>query len=130
VSLKKLTFLLAFGGLAACESLTGTNVCNAIDRPALVITVRDAATGAPTASNSRTIVSKHGGATDTVMVAANAALDAEPISAFDVPGTYDVRVDKPGYATWLDSGVVVSQDKDQRCQPVTVSLRADLQRQP
>jgi hypothetical protein len=130
VNYKPLTPVLAFAGLAACGSLTGNNVCNAVDRPALIITVRDAASGGPTASNSRTIVARHGGATDTVIVAADATLDAEPVSAFDEPGTYDVRVNKIGYATWLASGVVVAQDKGQLCQPVTVSLRADLERQP
>jgi hypothetical protein len=105
------------------------HVCNAIGSPALVIRVRDAASRVPTASNSPIIVSKHGGATDTMIVAANAALDAGPMSAFDQPGTHDPRVDKSGYATWLASGVVVSQDDDQRCRSVTVLLRADLQRQ-
>ena len=130
MNLKVWASLLTFGGLAACGSLTGNNRCNAIEKHALVITVRDAGTGAATASNTRTVVTKQGGATDTSIVGTSATLDDLAIDAFDVPGTYDVQIDKPGYVTWSVNGILVSADRNDPCHPATVYLRADLQRQP
>lgn len=130
MNLKSLASLLMFGGLASCGSLTANNRCTAIEKHAIAITVRDAATGAPTASNTRTIVTKRGGAVDTVLVGTTGGLDSMQILAFDVPGTYDVQIDKPGYVTWSASGIIVPVDKDEPCHPVTVSLTANLQRQP
>src|SRR5690242_13429709 len=112
--------VLALSGLVACGSLTGNDRCNAIEVYAIVITVHDAATGAPIASDTRTIVTKHGGPVDTLFVGTGAGLDTEQILAFDVPGTYDVQIDKPGYATWSAVGIIVSADKAQPCHPGTV----------
>jgi len=128
--LKTSARFLALTSLAACGSLTGSDRCNAIERFALAITVRDATTGVPTASNTRTIVTQHGGAIDTLVVGLSTGLDAQEINAFNVPGTYDVQIDKPGYVTWSATGIIVSVDKADPCHPATVSLRADLQRQP
>ena len=110
--------LLMFGGPAGLRIPTCNNRCNAIEKHALVITVRDAGTGAATASNTRTIVTKQSGATDTLIVGTSAALDDQEIYAFDVPGTYDVQIAKPGYITWSAYGILVSTDRSDPCHPV------------
>lgn len=120
---KLLSPVLALVGL----SLSGCNVigitCPLIGSDAIIVEIRDAATGAPAAAGA-TLIVRQGTYADTVQggPAASATLSA----ASERAGTYDVLVRKPGYQDWTQENVTVRRaGACDRLDPVR--LQAELQ---
>ncbi|HEX2095208.1 MAG TPA: carboxypeptidase-like regulatory domain-containing protein [Longimicrobiaceae bacterium] len=108
--------------LAACPGnpLDGT-VCTADLRPAILVEVRDARTGA-SALTGATVVARNGSAYDSVTVR-----DPQVSSvglAHELPGTYEVVVRRDGYREWKRSGVRVEKDE---CHVITARVEAVLE---
>lgn len=107
---------------AACTS--GDVVCLAVAYPSLLITVRDATTGATITAGSTIIVTaRDGSAADTVAVPDIAAANGMPASVELGAGTFDVVVRRPGYREAVRQAVNVPIGGNRRCRdPVTQSL--------
>lgn len=117
--------LLALG-LAGCGDgggLTDGVVCPAVVRPALEVSVTDAATGAglvPGATGQWAA----GGRTGSLE---EVDLAARFLTAFGPAGRYRLTVQHPGYAAWVRDDVRVPGGP---CGPETVALDARLTRFP
>lgn len=118
-------FGVAAATVIACGS--PTDVCVAIPVSAVAVHVRDARTGAFSASNTTLIASSVGYA-DTVSYGPIPTADSLPLRAGNRPGTYSLLVRKPGYRDWGRSGVTV-REAAPPCggRPVTVELDAVLE---
>jgi hypothetical protein len=91
------------------------------------VTVRDSATGAFIAAGAAVTAKRRGevGFPDSVALPNEPRFNAESISLGIAPGTYDVVVQKPGYAAWMRTVNV----NDGGCSPETVAVESRLQRQ-
>jgi hypothetical protein len=123
---KAILFIVLVAG-AACGSDNTPTVCDARDVPAIWLTVRDAQSGVFIGSHATVIVTRHGGATDTLVKPV--AGDSDRAFIGDLPGTYDLIVKNGGYADWLKGNIVV-QATDGGCHPITIDVEADLQKLP
>lgn len=112
-------------GLSAC-GIFDPGVCTTEARPAIIVEVRDALSGAPAAAGAQGYVEE--GAFRAELVGPLPAQPGEEGLRFFGPeeraGTYRVTVEKPGYQQWRREDVRVSRDE---CHVRTVHLRADLQ---
>jgi hypothetical protein len=115
---------------AGCSSGYG---CAAVEEYAVEVEVRDAATGEP-AADGATGTLRDGGYTETMRVGgwlyapdvpAGTGVGTTLVGAMERPGTYTVRIEKPGYEPWERRGVRVTSDV---CGVNVVQLRADLRR--
>jgi hypothetical protein len=118
--------LSAAVSLTACRELSTTEGCPPVALlPAVQVEVRSATSGAALASGSTGVVrdgayvdslrpfASHG---DTLM-----SLGAAP----NRPGTYDVTVEHPGYASWHESAVEVAANACGVGQPVRLEARLE-----
>ena len=112
---------MACGG-GGGESLTPQ--CTAILIPAVRLTIRDSVSQTIINSQSTVISTRRGDPPDTIV---NSPLI--PTEMGDHPGTYDLLVKSAGYSDWTRSGIAVA-GTDGGCHPVTISVEAELQRQP
>lgn len=110
---------------SACSSASTSPICTQELRPALMVYVKDSLTNTGTASGA-SLVAREGTYKDSV-----AFPDGRPElnglnlnAAGERAGTYEVAVSKPGYATWIKSGVRVTKNE---CHVNTVQLTALLQ---
>lgn len=111
--------------LGACGSLLPVEnvICTTSVEPGLEIQVRDARTGAPAAAGV-VAIARDGAYTDTLRVAGwngppGDSTATTVAGASERPGTYDIRIQKPGYRAWERTGVRV---RDDECHVVTVRL--------
>ncbi len=113
--------LTAAALLSACDT---TGACDLSVHAGIVVEIRDAATDAPLAATARGAV-RDGAYVDSLKPAGieNFTL-ARRAAAYERPGTYEVEVVHPGYATWQRIGVVV---RPGGCHVQTAMLRALLQ---
>ena len=104
--------LLACGALAGCHNpfAGGGYSCPAMIRPAIVVVIRDARTGAPLANDARGAV--HDQAyVDSLIPYEGRDTGAGPLllisrrAADERAGSYYVEVNHPGYRTWSLAGV-------------------------
>lgn len=111
--------VLIGAGLASCtESVVA---CTDELRFSVVVNVVDSVTALNAAPGATLIVQKQDGEVEGTMQGPTAF---PQLFAGDDPGTFDVSVSKPNYATWTRNDVVVSAD---RCgKPNTVTLLAKL----
>lgn len=108
--------------LAACQDVALSLVCPDTAQPAVVVGVLDANTRAEAAAESQGWFTV-GTTTDSLRHAVR--IEGVPqLFAFGPPGVYQVRVQRPGYADWVQGGVVVQEGQ---CGPATVHLQATLQ---
>ena len=96
-------------GVAACHNPFGGGYsCPAYIKPAIVVTIRDASTGAPLATAARGAVHDVG-YIDSLTPHAGIGPDLKILvsrrAADERPGTYFVEVKHPGYRPWTLSGV-------------------------
>lgn len=84
-----------------------TKYCNLLSFNALDVSIVDAKTGRPAASNA-TITWTIGSFHDSLTVANTPAADKSVSEIDGVAGTYDVVIRKPGYAYWRKTGILVS----------------------
>ena len=83
-------------------------VCPQIASPGVAVEVRDAATGALTASGSK-LVAQSGTYADSMSFPANQPdADAQHLTGAYRAGVYTLIVTKTGYQTWIKTNVVVS----------------------
>lgn len=115
------TRLLLVGALAlsSCDAVFPRN-CTAEAIPAVEVIILDAATGAPAACDAL-LVARDGAYVDSVSVrrwfglapgdTTNVCRVYQTLNqleaAYERPGTYSLRVEKPGFAPWERSGVRV-----------------------
>jgi hypothetical protein len=119
-ALAPLVALIICGG---CSSATETEPCLAINSSlALVVKVTDARSDAYIASGA-TLKWRQGTrqGTGTLYVTSQTP-DASPFLVGGAPGTYDILVEKQGYAPYSQSVVVPGN----RCGPLAVELTAKL----
>ncbi|MCC7002932.1 MAG: carboxypeptidase regulatory-like domain-containing protein [Gemmatimonadaceae bacterium] len=100
--------------------------CNFVGYPAISVSVRDAATGAPIAAGS-TLVLVDGSFVDSVTVPED-ALDQNSMPlvtphSIERPGRYQVTVRRAGYQDWRRSDVLVREGD---CNVFTLNLTARL----
>jgi hypothetical protein len=127
-----LLIVVLVGLVASCsseKSATAVSACPDVLKFAVAVDVRDAKTGLPAGTGGVLYGAHHIGTTAYVDSSRTVTADGLTIYAGAVAGTYDLRLQVPGYATWTDSGVVVRpEDADGACgTPVQVHLQASLQ---
>jgi hypothetical protein len=93
------------------------------------VDVRDAQTGHPAGTGGVLFGTHQIGTTTYVDTGRAVTPDGLTIYTGAFAGTYDLRLQVPGYADWIDSGVVVRpEDANGACgTPVQVHLQATLQ---
>jgi hypothetical protein len=100
--------------------------CRGSIEPAVVVVIRDAATGTPLAQRAWGVV-RDGLYTDSLRPNQSETADQATLfsrrAADERPGTYDVEVRAEGYRTWQTRGVRVGRDA---CHVRTVVLHARL----
>ncbi len=109
---------------AACGDSSGP-VCLPVERLAVEVEARDAQTGALRADSARG-VAQDGTFTDSLLIVRYEGADIVPAAlggAYGRPGTYTLRIERPGYQLWDTAGVRVIADE---CGPITVHLLARL----
>jgi hypothetical protein len=118
----KIPVLLALClALAACQDVSLSLVCSQNPQPSVVVGVLDAGTRLSATSESSGWFTV-GGVTDSMRHAVR--IEGVPqLFAFGPPGVYEVRVQRPGRADWVQSNVVV---RNGQCGPSTVQLEAVL----
>jgi hypothetical protein len=96
--------LVALGWIAgSCSSEILTGKCTAPAPRSVVVTVRDSVTGKAAADNAiGTLVGA--GVNDTLF-----HVDSLTLEGGTLLGTFTVRIDKPGYLTWIANDVMVTQ---------------------
>lgn len=106
--------LIAFG----CQK-SATEVCTDQVTLSLSMTVKDSVSGAlvPNA----VLLATMGAIKDSVVIGSN--VEAYPVAlAWGAPGTYDVSVRSPGYATWTSTATVTVGDaKCGRLAPLAIT---------
>lgn len=121
ISLLAAAFLSSFA-LAACSGID--DACDAFLRTAIRLQVRDLATGMSIAANTRVIAARREGGTDTLPLPGMPPTDSSVFEVGDLGGTYDLLVQKPGYAEWKQTVSVPSGG----CHPAqTIDVTAKLQ---
>lgn len=124
-------FALTFLSLGGCHNpFAGGYACPAVVSPAIVVEIRDAATGAAVANGARGAV--HDGTyVDSLTPYESIGLDPSGLfsrrAADERPGTYSVEVNHPGYRTWTATGVRASAGT---CGVQTRRISASLQPAP
>ena len=93
----------------------------------LAVEVRDAVTGEPAAAGATAMI--RDGSYEEMLLVGGVPFPPPPDAvimsgAWERPGTYDIKVEKPGYTTWSRSGVEVTHDD---CHVLTVRVLADLE---
>jgi len=118
----RVALLAAMLVCGACTSATETEPCPAIYSLALVVKVTDARTGAYIASGA-TLKWRYGTLQGTGNLYVTSEVpDASPFVAGSWPGTYDILVEKEGYAPYSQSVVVPGN----RCGAMGVNLTVKL----
>jgi hypothetical protein len=108
--------------LAACNDQALSVVCPDEAPPAVVVGVVDVNTRVSAASESYGWFTVFG-VTDSLRHGVR--VEGVPqLFAFGPPGVYQVRVQRPGHADWVQSNVVVHEAL---CGPATVQIEATLQ---
>lgn len=114
--------------VGACDILPPD--CSTSVEPAIVVFVREIATGESAAAGARGAV-RDGAYTDSLRPFMYAGADPASLLSFraadERPGTYEVTILKDGYAPWVRSGVRVTRGT---CHVNTVTLDAFLERMP
>lgn len=108
--------------LAACNDVALTVVCPREQQPSVVVGVIDPGTGESVAAESNgwfTVA----GVTDSLRHAVRAE-GVPQLFAFGPPGVYQVRVQRPGHAEWVQRNLLVESAE---CGPATVRLMVTLQ---
>ncbi len=109
---------------AACGDSAGA-VCPPVETLAVEVEVRDAQTEEFRADSARG-VAQDGTYTDSLMIVRYDGADMVPAAlggAYGRPGTYTLRIERPGYQPWDTAGVRVIAGE---CGPITVHLLARL----
>jgi hypothetical protein len=120
--------------LAGCGSMNAGYGCAGVLLPGIEVTVVDARTGAYAAEGAVGAIDD-GAYSETLRVWGHIASPSVPVQlvattlagADERPGTYAIRIEKPGYSPWERSGVRVTKGL---CNVNTVRLRAELQPLP
>lgn len=99
-------------------------VCTAILKPGIVLTIVDGATGTPIEGEA-TVVATEGSYSETVSLPSIPPAPGHAVLAFERAGTYRVEVHAVGYLPWVMSSVHVSRDD---CHVETVALTSRLTR--
>ena len=133
--LQELIVAAALLAACSCGGNTIEEACPAILIPAVSIRIADAVTGALIARGARMILLDEGTAhADPIGVPDNPGNDSVIVSAGQGPATYDLTVEKPGYETFLMTGIVVQPAAGRagtEChQPTQVSLLVPLHLTP
>lgn len=101
-------------------------VCPGVAKPAIVAYVTDYVSGAPIASGA-TLVLQEGAFVDSASFpSGQPGLDAQALAtprSYDRPGSYLVRVSRPGYSTAIVVSITVGSDG---CHALTQTLNASL----
>lgn len=109
--------------LAGCDF--GNPICPAVVEPAVIVEVRNAVTDDPEAENADGMLID-GEYTDSLRVTEETD-DGIPVAlagGFGRAGTYTVRVEKPGFRTWMREDVDVDEGE---CGSETERLTARIQ---
>jgi hypothetical protein len=107
--------------LAACDDSATSVVCPGDAGPSVVVSVLDAQTGQSVtaqASGTWTV----GTVSDSLRHYPEAG-GGMVLAAFGPPGTYEVRVVRPGHEDWIASGIQVSAGQ---CGPARANVTATL----
>lgn len=105
---------------SGCDGVTDGTACTLEARAGVTVDIRDSISNADVSSGAR-IIAKDGVYADTV----NSGGAGFPVGlAYERSGTYTVTVEKNGYRTWSQGGVVVTKDQ---CHVQGVSLVARMQ---
>jgi hypothetical protein len=93
--------------VASCGGTTLEEACATILIPPVDVRIGDAVTGALIARGARVILQEQGTShADTVGIPDNPGNDSVIVAIGQGPGTYDLRVEKPGYETASITGIV------------------------
>ena len=101
--------LLPLSLLGSCGIIDPV-VCPADVTPAVEVQVRDARTGAP-AAHGAVATAQDGSYTDTLEIVGwtgsppDSTTAITMAGAYERPGTYTVRITKPGFQAWQQTGV-------------------------
>lgn len=118
----QILFTLSFPlSLTGCDSVLGP--CEHETRPAIVVEVRDAVTGAYAASGATGWIERRSIRTDLVRYHHDGNT-VFSLAAWGGEGKYTVTVQKPGYADWVRRDVSVDANA---CGPQTTKVVAQLQ---
>lgn len=107
-------------GLAACSDSATSVVCPATPGPSLVVHVVDARSGASVSEQASGWWTS-GAMADSLRHLSSGA--SVVLAAFGPPGTYQVRVVRPGHADWVADDVVVGRGQ---CGPARLEFTATL----
>lgn len=127
--LRRLFPVLAVAPLVGGCNLSPTETaCTADIRPAVEVTIRDAATGEYIAAQAA-VSATDGAFRDTLRLSSGRRVEGVMVwqaraGAHERPGTYRVEVTAPGYAPWVRENV---RARDGECHVGTVRLDARLQ---
>lgn len=105
----KTPFLLPLALLGSC-GLVDPVLCTTDVTPAVEVQVYDARTGAP-AAHGTVATARDGSYTDTLEITGWTSTPIDSTTAlvvagaYERPGTYTVRISKPGYQLWERTGV-------------------------
>jgi hypothetical protein len=116
--------------LAGCSNPGARYYCPAVVTPAVVVEIRDAATGAPLANGAKGAV--HDGAyVDSLTPYEGIGPDPNTLislrAADERPGNYAIEITHAGYRTWTVAGV---RAVDGACGVITRRISASLARAP
>lgn len=112
--------VLLCAALSACSDTATQVVCPDRASPAVVVRVVDPFTNASvSAEASGTWTS--GTRSDSLVHVPSAATGEILLAAYGPPGTYEVRVVRPGHPVWVRGGIVVTQGL---CGPQSADLTA------
>ena len=126
--MRRLISLVPVLGVMTLAACTDGLICTTSVEPGVVVEIRDAVDDAPLAAGAAAWV-REGTFSDSLRaygVTESGALLSRA-GADEREGTYEVRVNHPGYATWEQSSVRVTGDG---CHVETVQLQARLLRAP
>ena len=111
--------------IVICTGCTN-DVCNAIDKTSLMVTVVDSQSGARIDSGSTVFVIGEGLRDSVIVPDPSRGIPTAVWRESEIPaGTYSVSVHKLGYADWARNGVVIKRDG---CHVTTANVTAALQR--
>jgi len=123
------TLALATLLLAPVLGACGSKYCPLGVRPGIVIEVRDASNGAPAAGGATARIFRGTTVIDSLTgrFGTQGESELELVSHATGPGTYRIVIERPGYQTFSQDGVVVRGAGGDCGGNITTRVRAELQ---
>lgn len=125
----RLAVFLGAAFLVSCTDPEAPRICSSPLSPAVVVEVRDASSGQPSATGAE-LTGRHTVDGTAFTDTAGPSVDGLILTLGALPGTYDLTLKKAGFVTWSNAGVIVPAADANACQPLTVRLTANIAPSP